>query len=357
MWPDKRLMDMLGITCPIIQAPMAGADSPQLAAAVSAQGGLGSLGCALRSADQIAAAVRDVRNVTDQPFNLNFFCHQPPPHDVGQDGRWLARLAPYYDELGVALPSELSAGRDAFDAELCDLVCELAPAVVSFHFGLPPAPLVARVRAAGCRILSSATTPAEAVWLVEHGVDAVIAQGVEAGGHRGVFASSWQHGSGQIGTLALVPQVADAVDVPVIAAGGIADGRGIAASFALGASGVQIGTAFLRCPESAVSPLHRAALDRAQADATVLTNVFTGRPARSIANRMTRELGPIDLDAPSFPRAAAASLPLRLAAEAAGSGDFSSLWAGQAAALARVVPAAELVRWLAEDARMRIARA
>jgi nitronate monooxygenase len=355
MWPDTRLIELLDIELPIIQAPMAGSDSPALAAAVSAAGGLGSLGCAMRRPGDIDAAVREIRSHTDRPLNLNFFCHAEPEPDAGQDSRWLEQLAPYYAEFGVMPPSELPGTLISFGADLCDVVVQLKPRVVSFHFGLPEQALLDRVRDAGCRVLCSATTPEEAVILARRGVDAVIAQGAEAGGHRGVFAEDWRDGSGQIGTLALVPQVVDAVDVPVIAAGGVADGRAIAACFALGACGVQIGTAYLFCPEAATSPLHRAALQQARADGTVLTNVFTGRPARGLANRMTRELGPIAKDTPQFPRAAMAPVQLRQAAEVKGLSDFTALWSGQAAALGREAPAFELTQRLAREARERLA--
>jgi nitronate monooxygenase len=350
MWPDRRLLDLLGLEHPIIQAPMAGADSPQLAAAVSAAGGLGSLGCAMRTSDDIVEATREIRRITHRPFNLNFFCHAPPAVDADRERRWLERLAPLYEELGITPPNEIRGTRAPFDAALCDLVCDLRPAVVSFHFGLPDAAYVGRVRDAGCRVLCYAPTPDEAGLLARGGVDAIIAQGYEAGGHRGVFATDWRTGSGQIGTLALVPQVVDAVDVPVIAAGGVGDGRGIAACFTLGASAIQIGTAYLFCPESAISELYRAALAGARADSTVLTNVFTGRPARGLANRATRHLGPIAADAPEFPRSAATMLPLRLAAEANQSTAFTSLWSGQSVALGRALPAGELTRALADEA-------
>ena len=258
---------------------------------------------------------------------------------------WFDRLGSYYAELGVDRPAALSSGRAPFDEQACELVEELRPPVVSFHFGLPAATLVERVRSTGARVLSSATTVAEARWLAENGCDAVIAQGCEAGGHRGMFLGS--DPAHQVGTMALVPQVVDAVDVPVIAAGGIADHRGVAAALALGAEAVQVGTAFLRTPEALTSEPHRRALAAAADDATVLTNVMTGRPARGIENRLIREVGPLSADAPAFPFATAGTGPLRAAAEASGSGEFSPMWAGQAARLAREEPAAEVVRRLA----------
>ncbi|CAO4177873.1 Propionate 3-nitronate monooxygenase [Methylorubrum populi] len=340
-----NLAAAIGIAVPIIQAPMVGPKG-RLAAAVSAAGGLGSLACAALTPDQIRAEVAQIRRETDAPFNLNFFCHEPPAPDAGREAAWRAALAPYYEEFGLDPAEPVSmANRAPFDAVMADLVAELRPRVVSFHFGLPAAPLLRRVRETGCLILSSATTVREARWLAEHGVDAVIAQGAEAGGHRGLFLSE-AHAS-QVGTIALVPQIADAVDVPVVAAGGIADPRGVAAAFALGAGAVQVGTAYLRCPEAGISEPFRAALATARDEDTVLTNVLTGRPARGLLTRAVRELGPISAAAPAFPGAAMALQPLRLAAESQGSGDFSPLWSGQAAALARDCSAADLTRLLA----------
>lgn len=352
VWPDSRLLTDLGLELPIIQAPMAGSGTPELAAAVSAAGGLGSLGCALLSAEEIEASVRAIRMRTNRPFNLNFFCHTPPVRDADKEARWLDRLAHYYRESGATAPEGLTVAQRPFDAALCDLVVTLRPRVVSFHFGLPEPALVDRVRAAGCRILASATTPAEAEWLEEGGVDAVIAQGIEAGGHNGNFA-----GGGiatAFGTMSLVPLVADAVSVPVIAAGGIADGRGIAAAFALGASAVQIGTAYLFTPEVTINPVHRAALASAADRLTVHTNVFTGRPARGFVNRIIRDLGPMAADAADFPLLGSGLNPLRDATDASGTEDFTALWAGQAAALGRAMPAGKLTRQLAEDALERM---
>jgi nitronate monooxygenase len=340
----RPLGELLGIEGPVIQAPMAGSNGSALVVAVCEAGGLGSLPCASLTPDQVRSEVAAVRAGTDGPFNLNFFCHADVPPSPAEGERWFDRLGEYYDELGLDRPTVLSAGRAPFDEQWCELVEELRPPVVSFHFGLPDAALVERIRATGARVLSSATTAAEARWLVEHGCDAVIAQGLEAGGHRGMFLADSP--AAQVGTLALVPQVVDAVDVPVIAAGGIADDRGVAAALALGAEAVQVGTAFLRTPEATTSDLHRAALAQARDEDTVLTNVVTGRPARGIVNRLVREVGPLSADAPAFPYATAGSGPLRAAAEAQGSADFSPLWAGQAVALAREEPAAEVVRRL-----------
>jgi nitronate monooxygenase len=341
-----RLTDLLGIAVPIVQAPMAGSQGSALAAAAAGAGALGSLPCAMLDADGVRAEVAAIRAATTGPINLNFFCHAEPDPDPERMRNWLARLAPYAIELGVPPTAPGGGGRGAFDAALCDLVEQLRPAVVSFHFGLPAASLVDRVRATGARILSSATTVDEARWLADHGCDAVIAQGVEAGGHRGMFRTDRL--DTQLGTLALVPQVVDAVTVPVVAAGGIADARGIAAALALGADGVQIGTAFLLTPEATTGPLHRRALEHAADTPSALTNVFTGRPARSLVNRAVRELGPMTGAAPAFPLAVGPMAGLRATAERAGSADFSPLWAGQAAALARPLPAADLIRaWTA----------
>jgi nitronate monooxygenase len=354
MWPDRRLLDLLNIEHPIIQAPLAGFQDWALAAAVSEAGGLGSLPCAMLSADKMREETGKIRARTRKPFNLNFFCHQPPRADNAREAAWRDRLAPYYKEFGID-PNESSkaAARTPFDAGLCDAVVDIKPAIASFHFGLPEPALLKRVKNAGCVVLASATTVAEARWLEKRGADAVIAQGVEAGGHRGIFLS--EDISTQVGTMALVPQVADAVKLPVIAAGGIADARGIVAAFALGAAGVQIGSAFLHCPEAKITPPHRAALKSARDDGTALTNLVTGRPARGFVTRLMREQGPM-LDAvPEFPLAALALAPLRAKAEAEGKGDFSPLWSGEAAALGRELPAAEVLQRFAQEslARMR----
>jgi nitronate monooxygenase len=327
-------MTFLPSKIPLIQAPMASAQGPELAIAVCRAGGLGSLPAAMLTPDRLREHIATVRNATDAPFNVNFFCHGEPTPDAEIEARWRKRLAPYYAEAGIDLAS-VPAGpvRAPFDAALCAVIEETRPAVVSFHFGLPPTDLLSRVKAVGALILSSATTVAEARWLEQRGVDAIIAQGREAGGHRGMFLSA--DIDAQPGLIALLPQVRDAVRLPVVAAGGITDGRGIAAAFALGADAVQIGTAYLRTPEATTSPLHRAALASARDDATRLTNVFTGRPARGLVNRFVAEVGPMCEDAPPFPLAAGVAAPLRAAAEKLGSSDFSPLWAGESAALAR----------------------
>ncbi len=352
-WPDRRILDLFGIELPIVQAPMAGASGPEMAIAVSAAGGLGSLPCAQMTVDQVRAALATIRRATSRPVNLNFFCHPAVQPEAAEIEAWRRRLAPYYREFGLDPATPVPAtGRAPFDAAFCALVEETRPDVVSFHFGLPAAALLDRVRRAGARVVASATTVAEARWLEARGCDAIVAMGFEAGGHRGSFLAADM--ARQVGTFALVPQVVDAVRVPVIAAGGIADARGIVAALALGAAAVQIGTAYLHAPEATISPLHRAALAAAGDDATAITDVFTGRPARGIVNRLMREQGPLAGDLPRFPFAAGPLQPLRARAEAAGSGDFTNLWAGQAAALGPRLPAGELTRRLAAEALARL---
>jgi nitronate monooxygenase len=335
---------------------MAGPSTAELAIAVAEAGGLGSLASAMSTPEQIRKDLGVIRQRTAKPINLNFFVHTPPRPDPDREALWKARLAPYYAELGVDPQKPApSVDRAPFGDATCEIVEEFKPEIVSFHFGLPEPPLLARVKAAGCKVIASATTSAEARWLADHGCDAVIAQGCEAGGHRGMFLSNVV--ASQAGTFALVPQVVDAVGVPVIAAGGIADARGIAAAFALGASAVQIGTAYLFCPEANVAELHRKALRNARDDGTALTNVFTGRPARGLINRVMREVGPISAEAPAFPLAGGALAPLKAVAEANGSADFTSLWSGQAAALGREMPAGELTRLLVKETLARLQRA
>ena len=342
----KNLQSLLGIELPIIQAPMAGVQVSALAVAVSNAGGLGSLPCAMLSLDAMRKELATIKSQTSKPFNVNFFCHAPPTPSAEREQVWRTALSPYYKEYGIdvsAIPA--GPGRAPFSSEAVDVLSEFKPAVVSFHFGLPSAELLARVRSWGAKILSSATTVEEARWLEAHGVDAIIAQGIEAGGHRGMFLSDDLNT--QVGTFALLPQIVQAVKVPVIAAGGIADANGVAAAMALGAAGVQVGTAYLLCPEAITSTVHRAALKSAASLNTALTNLFTGRPARGIVNRVIRELGPISSTAPAFPLATSAIAPLRAKAESQGSGDFSPLWSGQNARGCKEIPAADLTRELA----------
>ncbi|MDD2874586.1 MAG: nitronate monooxygenase [Azoarcus sp.] len=341
------LQTHLGTELPIIQAPMAGVQGSALTLAVSNAGGLGSLACAMLTPDALLKELQAIKAGTDRPYNLNFFCHTQPEQSSEREQAWRATLAPYYAEFGIdpeTIPS--GPGRAPFTAATADLIEAFNPPVVSFHFGLPDPALIARIKRWGTRILSSATTVEEALWLEAAGVDAVIAQGLEAGGHRGMFLSD--DITTQTGTFALVRRIVQAVNIPVIAAGGIADAEGVAAALRLGAAGVQIGTAYLLCPEADTSAIHRAALQSPDADHTALTNVFSGRPARSIVNRLIAEQGPFCRTAPAFPLASTAVAPLRAAAEALGNGAFSSLWCGQHPPLYVDVDAASLTRALAQ---------
>jgi len=355
MWPDRRIIDLFKTEFPIVLAPMAGVMDADLVIAAAQGGALGSLPCAMMTTEKAREQINIIRQRVAAPVNMNFLCQKPVDADPAREAGWRQRLMPYYRELGLdpAAPIQ-AASRAPFDAAMCALVEELEPEVVSFHFGLPDQALLARVKAAGCIVMSSATIVKEAIWLEENGADVIIAQGAEAGGHRGMFLTG--NIAEQPGTFALVPQVVDAVKVPVIAAGGIADGRGIAAAFALGAAGVQIGTAYLRCPESKVIAPARVALAQALDDSTVITNVMTGRPARGVPNRVMREVGPISPDAPAFPHAATGLAPLKAAAEKLGKVDFTNLWAGQAVRLGREMPAAELTRALAGAALARMSQ-
>ncbi|AOE67987.1 2-nitropropane dioxygenase [Pseudomonas fluorescens] len=343
-WPDTRILDLLGIDVPIIQAPMAGATTPAMVIAANQAGALGSMPAAALSTEQLREALATIRQGSTRPINVNFFCHQPPLVDDERDRQWKHLLEPYYRELGADFdaPTPVS-NRAPFDDAACQVVEAFRPEVVSFHFGLPEKALLDRVKATGAKVLSSATTVEEAVWLEQQGCDAIIAMGLEAGGHRGIFLSDDLNT--QIGLMALVPQIVDAVSVPVIAAGGIGDARGIVAAFALGASAVQMGTAYLFTPEANVSASHHHALRHAQASETALTNLFTGRPARGIVNRVMRELGAINPLAPAFPRAGGALMPLKAKDEAG----FSNLWSGQALRLGKDIGTFELTRELARQ--------
>ena len=340
-----NFQELFNTQFPIIQAPMAGVQGAALAAAVSNAGGLGSLPCAMLSTDALQNELQVLHSSTREPFNVNFFCHRQPEPDATREARWRESLLPYFRELGVD-PDKIvnGPGRFPFSHESADVLEKFRPAVISFHFGLPPADLLARVKSWGSKVISSATTVDEASWLENQGVDAIIAQGLEAGGHRGMFLS--EDITTQVGTLALLPQVVASVSIPVIAAGGIASSAGVAAAMTLGATGVQVGTAFLLCPEATTSVVHRAALQSAQVRETALTNLFSGRPARGVVNRIMREQGLMSSKTPAFPFAPAALAPLRTSAEAAGNGDFSPLWAGQNASACKAIPASELVREL-----------
>jgi nitronate monooxygenase len=340
------LADRLGVELPIIQAPMAGSQLSALTIAAANAGALGSLPAGMLSPDGLRDEMVKVEAGTSRPYQVNFFCHTPPVPDATREAAWRRLLAPYYAEFGID-PGSTSAGpvRSPFSSDYADAIEPFKPPIVSFHFGLPSATLVQRVKSWGSFVIACATTVDEARWLEAHGADAIIAQGNEAGGHRGMFLTTDL--TTQIGTFALVPQVASAVGVPVIAAGGIADARGVAAAMQLGASAVQPGTAYLLCPEAATSATHRAALASAAEKPTALTNLFSGRPARGIVNRIMRELGAMSDAAPNYPLAAAALAPIRAAAEEKGSGDFSPLWSGENATGCRPVPAAEITRSLA----------
>lgn len=349
-WQDSRILELFGIEVPVIQAPMAGATTPEMVIAASEAGGLGSLPGAMLSVEQMRNALDQIRAATSKPINLNFFTHAAPePDPVGQM-QWRATLSRYYVELGLDPADPIpSSNRAPFDEIYCGLVEEYRPEVVSFHFGLPNKELLGRVRKTNAKIIASATTVDEARWLAERGVDAIIAMGYEAGGHRGTFLTDDM--ATQVGTFALVPQIADAVDVPVIAAGGIADQRGVRAAHALGASAVQVGTAYLLTPEARISEIHRHALLAGGDDKTALTNLFTGRPARGFMNRLMREIGPLSDLAPAFPTAGGALAPLRAIADKAGRSDFSNMWSGQSAALAKEMSTGDLTRYLAAASR------
>jgi nitronate monooxygenase len=349
-WPCTELVNLLGVTHPIIQAPMSGYVGPALVAAVCNAGALGSLGCGPLPTQAVRAQIEEIRRSTNRPFNLNFFAHAAPQIEACVARRVGERLAVYYDELGLGAVPEPIDPLPRFDEERLGLILDLRPRVVSFHFGLPPREMLTRIKQAGCVVLSSATTVAEARALEAQGADAVIAQGVEAGGHRGTFSSGG--GAGLVGTMALVPQVVDAVRVPVIAAGGIADGRGIAAAFALGASGVQIGTSFLGCPEAAISGSYREALHRAADEDTRLTRVFTGRPARALRNRLIDEMG--DAEVLQFPVQLSLIQVLAKANSDASRADFQPHWAGQAASLIRDLPAERLIETFVAESRDRL---
>ncbi|MCO4824066.1 MAG: nitronate monooxygenase [Amylibacter sp.] len=347
-WPDTRLCDLLNIEHPIIQAPMAGASSPEMAAAAANAGALGSLGCALQTLDQVSADADAVRAGTNRSVNFNFFVHAKPQDDADRTAAAIKRLEPWYDMLGLGAPTPPSETHPTFNADICALVLNHRPQVVSFHFGLPDAVMVAQLKDAGCTILSSATSAAEAIWLEQNGADAIIAQGFEAGGHNGWFLP--RNGADIAGTFALVPRIVDAVSVPVIAAGGIADGRGIAAALTLGASGVQIGTAFLATPECRSHDVHKQAVINATGDDTMHTTAFSGRAARTITNDYVRDMAGVT-DWPDFPMMNAATAPIRSATAKDGTGAAFALWAGQAVGLARAETTTQVVDRLVAQAK------
>ena len=348
-WPDHRFLDLVGSRLPIVQAPMAGAGGVELCVAAMEGGALGSLPCAMLSPAEVREQVAAVRQQSAAPFALNFFSHAMPRNV--DDGAWRALLQPYYDEFEVE-PGSGGALRQPFVADMCNVVEELRPPVVSFHFGLPEERLLARVKAAGAVVIGNATTVPEACWLEQRGANAIVAQGFEAGGHAGQFLGS--DAAEALGLFALLPQIVDAVSVPVIAAGGIADGRGIAAAFMLGASAVQLGTAYLHTPEARISSTHRMRLKDGR---TIFTNLMTGGLARGLHGRLVDELGPVRPEAPAYPLASAALAPLRAAAERRGEYGFGPMWAGQSSPLGKPVGAAALSRRLAADALALLKRA
>jgi len=341
-----NIQTILGTELPIIQAPMAGVQDSALTVAVSNAGGLGSLPCAMLSMDALYDELAKIKEQTHRPYNVNFFCHEEPKPSQKADMAWQNALTPFYKEHGID-PDSIPVGtrRVPFNLDALEILEEFRPPVVSFHFGLPSDELMARVKAFGAKVICSATTLEEALWLEKYGADAVIAQGIEAGGHRGMFLS--HDLNSQVGTFALLPQIVREVRIPVIAAGGIADANGVAAAMALGAAGVQVGTAYLLCHETLTSKVHRAALQGPGAAHTALTNIFTGRPARAIVNFAMKELGPLHYGLPEFPLAANGIMPLRTILESQESGDFSPLWSGQNSTGCKAVSAAELTQELA----------
>ena len=355
MWPGAELTDLLQIKHPIIQAPMAGSTNPELVGAVSNAGGLGSHGCARMSAAELIETAKETRAITDRPFNLNFFAHAEPASTPEEDANVLSLLSDSYHERGIGeLPENHKTMYDPFDENILAALLEIKPGVVSFHFGLPTPEMLGALRDAGCIILCSATTVAEARVLSDSGVDAIIAQGWEAGGHRGTFHTSFEDFG--IGTMALVPQIVDAVDIPVIAAGGIADARGIAAAFKLGASGVQLGSAFLSCPEVSISETHRSAIRNARDDDTRLTRAFSGRPARARNNPYMEKMVEQRTRFPDFPMMYKFSRPLMESSAENNDNEFSFLLYGQATALNCELPAFELLVKLAKESQDLLSR-
>lgn len=347
MTATPALLQRLGMQHPLIQAPMTGSDTPQLAAAVSRAGGLGSLGCGARSPAAMREAAAAVRAATDRPFAMNLFVLETPAPDAAAVHAALQRLAPLYRRFGLPLEPPARWCQDF--AEQFEALLALRPAVASFTFGLLSPAQVGRLHEAGCLVVGTATTVEEARAWQGVGADAVCASGIEGGGHRGTFLSDWE--ASQIGTMALVPACVDALSIPVIAAGGIMDGRGIQAALALGAQAVQMGTAFLACPESALVPAWRQALARADGSDTRLTRVFSGRWARGIDNAALRELQPHEAALPAYPIQNALMGPVRRAAAQAGDGEHMALWAGQGVGAVRAMPAEALVAALCREWR------
>jgi len=347
----STILQRIGVELPIIQAPMAGTSTPALAAAVTEAGALGSIAVGAVDAAGAAAMIAALKALTSGPFNVNVFCHRPAARDARREEAWLAAMRPVFARYGAEPPAALREIYTSFlaDGAMLELLLETRPAVVSFHFGLPPADAVARLKQAGILLLASATSPEEARRVEAAGIDAVVAQGYEAGGHRGVFDPGAP--DARLGTMALTRLLARSLSIPVVAAGGIMDGAGIAAALALGATAAQLGTAFIGCPESSADQHHRAALAGPGAAATEMTALISGRPARCLSNRFTalEEAELRGVSPPAYPVAYDAGKALAAAARARGEGGFGAQWAGQGAPLARFLPAAELVRLLAEE--------
>lgn len=341
-----HFQDLLGTELPIIQSPMAGVQGSRLAIAVSQAGGLGSLPCGMLSIEQIESEIRLIRAANCEHYNLNFFCHQNVAYNQERQLVWHKQLKPYFTQYDLQ-PSLNNSGssRMPFDHQIADAIEVYTPPFISFHFGLPDDDLLARVKSWGTKIVSSATTVEEALWLEEKGVDAIIAQGLEAGGHRGMFMSDDL--TTQMGLFSLLPRIVKRVKVPVIAAGGISDSAGVRSAMELGAVAVQVGTAYLLCDEAQTSSLHREALKSEGASHTALTNVFTGKPARGIVNRVIKELGPISELAPEFPYPSIDMGQLRAAAERQLSHDFTPLWCGQNTMGCQEISAIQLTHMLA----------
>lgn len=353
-WPDRRVLELFGIDVPIIQAPMAGITTPAMMRGVAQAGGLGSLPLGMATPDDARAALDALGDMADTPINLNFFCHKPGPDDPARECEWRNRLRPFFEEMGLQAPAPSVHWHDSnIDGWQCELVERVRPRVVSFHFGLPDHLLLDRVRSTGAKIICSATTVREARWLEAAGCDAIIAQGLEAGGHRGSFLDA--EIETQVGTLSLVRQLVSTVRVPVIAAGGIGDARGIAAALTLGAAAVQLGTAYLFCSEARISGPFRKALEGVGDVGTMITSGLSGRPARVLRNRLARALSLFPDDVPQFPKPAFMLRPLIQASERAGRDDLMAVWCGQGAPLCSQLPAEGLTRRLGQEARRLVA--
>lgn len=345
----SRLTEILDIDYPIIQAPMAGVSTPELAVAVANAGGLGSLAVGTMTAEQADSVLAKLKTMTNRPINVNVFTHETPKRDAALEAAWLESLHPYFAEFDAEPPTGLSEIYTSFndDPDMLDMLVKQRPAAVSFHFGLPTVSALNAIKAAGILTLCSATTVAEARKVEAAGIDIVVAQGFEAGGHRGTFSADHD---AAIGTFALVPQVRAAVSIPVVAAGGIGTGAGIAAAVTLGADGVQIGTAFISTPESAAGQAHHDLLVGSEGHATEITEVLSGRGARGIVNRLMADMRGREAEVPAYPVAYDAGKALAGAAKAKGNNDFAALWGGQAAPLNRQIPAAELIVMLHNEA-------